>query len=149
VKRRSILALLLLATVASSSCYGPFGLTKKVWKWNGDLGSKWASEGVFLVLNIVPVYQACVLVDAIVLNSVKFWTGKDALEMVRLEIYQKDLLVQTAVIRPDSDGSMQAYTLDGQKLVSRCAEDGMVQVTRADGSLVAAYPATAAERYLQ
>jgi len=168
MKKRSVIMLLLVAIVASS-CYGKFELTRKLWKWNGTVGDKYVNEGVFLVLTILPVYSAVVFVDAVVLNSIQFWTGKSALhskattveqgdlkavltplndKLVRLEIYRKGELVQTAVIRPDSDGSMQAYTLDGGKLVSRTTADGMVEVSRADGTVVAAYPSAAAERYL-
>ena len=169
MKRTSLISMALLVGIMTSSCYGPFELTKKLWKWNGTVGDKWVNEGVFLVINIIPVYGACAFVDAVVLNSVKFWTGKSAMESktieqgdikavltpgkdhrtVRLEIYRSDVLVQTAVIRADADGSLQAYTLDGNKLVSRTLGDGTIEVSRADGSVVAAYPATAVGQYLQ
>jgi len=169
-KMRMVLAVLALG-VFVSSCYGPFELTRKLWKWNGSVGDKWVNEGVFLVLAVVvPVYGAASFVDAVVLNSVEFWTGKSMLEskattikegelqavltpqgdgrVMSIAIYRNGDLIQTAVIKPALDGSMQASTLDGSKLVSRTCEDGTVEVSRSDGTLVASYPATAAKQYL-
>jgi hypothetical protein len=70
--------LLLATTTLASGCYGPFNLTQQVWHWNGKVtDNKWANEGIFLVCVIIPIYGVCALADAIVLNSVEFWTGKN------------------------------------------------------------------------
>jgi hypothetical protein len=58
-----------------SSCIGSFSLTGKVYKWNNNVGDKFVNELVFLVFSIVPVYEIAVFIDAVVLNSVEFWTG--------------------------------------------------------------------------
>ncbi len=65
--------------LALGGCYGSFNLTKKVWKFNGELGGKWVNELGFLVMNIVPVYGAAAFVDAVVLNTIEFWTGSNPL----------------------------------------------------------------------
>ena len=61
----------------TTSCVGQFGLFNKVLEWNIQTGqnNKWFQEGLFLLLNIIPVYGGALLVDGIVLNSVEFWTG--------------------------------------------------------------------------
>ena len=70
-------AAMTLATVAMlSSCMGSFTLTKKVYNWNENAGDKWVNEVVFLALNILPVYSVTMFADAVVLNSVEFWTGE-------------------------------------------------------------------------
>ena len=65
----------------TSGCYGPFYLTRKVWKWNGEVSdNKWVVEVVFLVCHIVPAYQIAAAADAIIFNSVEFWTGENPLK---------------------------------------------------------------------
>ncbi len=65
--------------LAIGGCYGSFNLTRKVWKFNGELGGKWVNELGFLVMNIVPVYGVAGFVDAVVLNTIEFWTGTNPL----------------------------------------------------------------------
>ena len=69
-------ALLLAATIMFSSCIGSFQLTNKVFKLNNTIGSKWVNELVFAACCILPVYEITLFVDAIVLNSIEFWSGK-------------------------------------------------------------------------
>jgi hypothetical protein len=72
--RSFILALgLALAGVTLTSCYGSFGLTHKLHRWNGGLGGKFVRWLVFLGLVIIPVYEISLLVDALILNSLEFW----------------------------------------------------------------------------
>ena len=77
-KTFKLTALLLVATIMFSSCIGSFRLTNKLKDWNESVGSKWVNELVFLAMHIVPVYEVAIFVDAVVLNSVEFWTGKKA-----------------------------------------------------------------------
>ena len=70
--------LLLAGLLSTTACYGPFNLTQRYWHWNGNVtGNKWANEGIFLLSVIIPVYGVCTFVDAIIFNSVEFWTGKN------------------------------------------------------------------------
>lgn len=75
-KTLKLSVLLLSATIMFSSCLGSFRLTNRIKDWNESLSSKWVNELVFLAMHIVPVYQISIFVDAVVLNSVEFWTGK-------------------------------------------------------------------------
>lgn len=70
-------ALLLSATILLSSCIGSFGLTNKVKNWNEGLGNKFVNELVFVCMHIVPVYPIAIFADAVVLNSIEFWTGNN------------------------------------------------------------------------
>jgi hypothetical protein len=71
----SFCAVVLCCSLMFSSCIGSFSLTGKVYKWNNSVGDKFVNELVFLVFSIVPVYEIAVFFDAVVLNSVEFWTG--------------------------------------------------------------------------
>ena len=61
-------------------------MTNKLKDWNEGVGSKWVNELVFLAMHIVPVYEVAIFVDAVVLNSVEFWTGKKA--SVKVQVVQ-------------------------------------------------------------
>ncbi|MBO7290204.1 MAG: DUF3332 domain-containing protein [Bacteroidaceae bacterium] len=74
-KHFKISALLLAATIVLSSCIGSFRLTNNIKDWNETVGNKFVNEIVFVALHIVPVYPIAMFVDAVVLNSVEFWTG--------------------------------------------------------------------------
>ena len=77
--RRCFSALLLAATIMFSSCIGSFQLTNRIKDWNSNIGNKFVNELIFIACHIVPVYQVSIFVDAVVLNSIEFWTGKQAL----------------------------------------------------------------------
>lgn len=76
---KQIVVAMLVATMAlmSVGCYGSFNLTKKVYNWNGSLGNKWVVELVFLACYVVPVYGIAGFIDAVILNSIEFWTGSN------------------------------------------------------------------------
>ena len=76
----------MVATVAlammSSGCFGSFNLTRKLYRWNDTVSQdKWIKEMVFLIFVWVPVYGVVGLGDAVLFNSVEFWSGKNPIEM--------------------------------------------------------------------
>ncbi len=74
------MAVLVAAALTVSGCYGPFTLTRKVYNWNGEVSdNKWVVEAVFLVCAWLPVYGISVAADAVIFNSVEFWTGNNPL----------------------------------------------------------------------
>ena len=64
-------------TILFSSCVGSFGLFNRISSWNQSVGNKFVNELVFLALNIVPVYGVAYLADALVINSIEFWSGSN------------------------------------------------------------------------
>ena len=78
--------MLVAASILFSSCIGSFQLTSKVKNYNDNIGSKWVNELVFVAFCIVPVYELAALADALVLNSIEFWTGKKA--SVKVQVVQ-------------------------------------------------------------
>ena len=77
---------LVAAAFLASGCYGPFTLTRKVYTWNGQVSdNKWVVETVFLVCSVLPIYHIAGLADALIFNSVEFWTGKNPLASARAE----------------------------------------------------------------
>ena len=72
-----LMAVLLCGAVTFSSCIGPFKLTNKLLSWNNSVGSKFANELVFFCFWILPVYEVSIVADALVLNSIEFWSGSN------------------------------------------------------------------------
>ena len=78
--KRMIAALVLMGflPVVSTGCFGGFQLTRKVYQFNREVSpDKWVREVAFLAMAIFPVYGAATFLDAVVFNSVEFWTGSN------------------------------------------------------------------------
>ena len=159
----------------ASGCYGPFTLTRKVYKWNVEVSdNKWVVDAVFLLCSIAPVYYIAGATDSIIFNSVVFWTGKSMLDakagsvqtkrIVRkdsetilsregndlgIEQYQQGKPVASLRMHREGDG-MAAYDANGVKLFSASTQpDGTVVVADAGGKQVASYSGEQAQRMLE
>lgn len=77
VTRRSFVGGALVSTaVLGSGCYGSFGLTDMLYDWNTDVSNnKFVRALVFFALVVIPVYEIFLFIDAVILNTVEFWTG--------------------------------------------------------------------------
>lgn len=131
----SVLIGVMLITMVG--CYGSFPLINKVYKFNGTLGSKWVNELGFLVMNIIPVYGVAGAVDAIILNTIEFWTGKSP--MAVNDGSGTYVLPQGTVTFNKADNS---YTLkqiiDGkEKIVKLTTVNGVTTATDENGAVLA------------
>ena len=68
---------MLSGSVLLSSCIGSFGLWNSLKDWNQGVSNKFVNELIFLAFHIVPVYEIAYLADALVLNSIEFWSGSN------------------------------------------------------------------------
>lgn len=69
---------LVALSLQMTGCFGKFSLTRAMWDFNKNVsGNKFVQWAVFLVMVIVPVYGVGTLVDALVINSIEFWTGSN------------------------------------------------------------------------
>lgn len=75
-------AMILGGSIMFSSCVGSFSLFNKLSSWNQNVSDKYVNEVVFLALHIVPVYEVCYMADALVINSIEFWTGSNPVAKV-------------------------------------------------------------------
>lgn len=139
------------AAMSMSSCIGSFGLFNNVLAWNKSLSNKFVNEVVFIVLT--PAYAVCGVVDALVLNTVEFWSGKNPVAKVgHVEnVWGKDgrmYAVKTLkngyeITRPTGDKVLFVYDkkadswsmeADGQQTeLFRFNEDGTVRASLPDG----------------
>jgi hypothetical protein len=84
-KKSGISALLFLA-FATTACFGSFALTSKLYNWNASHDDKWVQQGAFLVTGVLlPVYGVAVLADAVIFNSIEFWTGENPVQTAAAE----------------------------------------------------------------
>lgn len=83
-------AILLSSALLFNSCIGSFGLFNKVLGWNKTVGDKWVNELVFIALCIVPVYQIAGIIDALVINSIEFWTGSNPTADVKVQSVESE-----------------------------------------------------------
>lgn len=77
----SIVLISFFLTSSITGCYGNFTLTKKLYNWNGTVGSKFVNSAVMWVCMIVPVYGIAGFIDFAILNVIQFWTGKNPMAM--------------------------------------------------------------------
>ncbi|MDE2290905.1 MAG: DUF3332 family protein [Elusimicrobia bacterium] len=154
---RSLVRIVALAAMTSLvGCYGPFRLTKKLHAWNGQIGQKWVNEAAFVGMCIVPVYFFATLADAIVFNSVEFWTGSNPVasrvmddgkhqvvmhydsagRRLRVDSFVSYRPHGTVVFEPGPDGTMTARDAAGRLLASALQVGDSVVVKGPDGKVL-------------
>lgn len=139
--RRTIAAAILAAflPVTATGCFGGFELTKKVYKLNEDVSpDKWVQEVFFLVLVIVPIYGIASFLDAILFNSIEFWTGNNpvlanggsqSFETAEGRVTLSSIDAATlAVTLERPDGTVDRFSL--------ARENGTVSARDADGAVL-------------
>ncbi len=121
--QRIIAAMVLLSVMTmSTACYGPFNLTKNVYRWNsnvkgsGQVNDKWMKEIVFFGMLIVPAYMFSALLDTFIFNSMHFWTGDSPIK--ESDLGSEDIKVATlgeTSVRwtPLEDGATVTYERHG------------------------------------
>lgn len=166
-------AIALAGLLFVNGCYGPFLLTKKVHEWNGQVSdNRWIVEVVFLVCAWLPVYGIATLADAVLFNSLEFWTGNNPMattadagtrrivrgdtEMV-LTRSGDEMVVQqfqagapgpTLRLQRTANGTI-AMNQDGAVLFSaQTMADGSVLVQDAGGQRIAKYSGDEAQKFL-
>lgn len=81
LKKLKVATLLLAGMLLTTSCVGSFTLFNKLAKWNQTAtDSKILNEIIFLIIS--PVYGICTTIDAVVLNTIEFWTDENPLAKV-------------------------------------------------------------------
>lgn len=76
--RATITVIVLVFSLIGTGCLGRFAAFNKLSEWNQKVtDNKFINEVIFLGLNIIPVYGIALLADAIVINSIEFWTGNN------------------------------------------------------------------------
>lgn len=115
------LVIALAGSILSTSCIGSFSLTNKLLDWNKSIGNKFVNEVVFLAFWILPVYEVAALADVLVLNSIEFWSGNNAVAKGKKVIEGQDgrYLVECDgkgyTITSENDGSIVRLDFDQEE----------------------------------
>lgn len=76
--KKVILALCLCLPVSLTSCLGPNNAFNSLHNWNATVTEyDWVNEGIYLGLNIIPVYGLFHLGDILIFNTVDYWSGEN------------------------------------------------------------------------
>jgi len=118
MKKALSLALAVLAvSAATTGCVGKrhsFCLFKNLAEWNRTASSnEWVNEVIYLALVIVPAYPICLFADALVFNSIDFWTGDNPVKGAFAAVEGTDAEGNAYAIVPNGDGSA-TLTYKGQ-----------------------------------
>lgn len=108
-----VACMLLGSSLLFSSCIGSFALWNQLKDWNEGVGNKFVNEIVFLAFNIIPVYGVAYMADALVLNSIEFWTGSNPLA---------DNIGKTKVVKGENGEYLVTTTKNGYT-ISKQGED--------------------------
>ena len=73
---------LICSSFMFSSCVGSYSLLNRLSTWNQGVGNKWVNELVCLAFHIVPIYPVCYVADALVINSIEFWSGTNPMASI-------------------------------------------------------------------
>lgn len=155
-----VACVLISGTLLFSSCIGSFALWNQLKDWNQGIGNKFVNELVFLALNIIPVYGVAYFADAVVLNSIEFWSGSNPVAEVGTTKVVKgengEYIVKTnengySISKKGEDTSLDlVYDNQNHTWNASCEgetyklmtmnEDGSITVTLQDGNTVTILP---------
>jgi hypothetical protein len=85
--RRLTLAAVGVSLLGTSGCFGTFPLTRKLYNFNRTVSSDKAIQELFFLATavLIPLYGLAALADAVVFNSMEFWTGSSGIDLVATE----------------------------------------------------------------
>ena len=140
--KKGLIALGLAAAFTFTACYGSYGLTTKLYKWNGTLGNKWLNSCVHFLMWIIPVYPICAgLIHGLVLNTVDSWSGSNPVASGDT-YYEKDAQGNQVAAVKNADGSLSMEITDaqGNKANLKLERDAdVIRALDANGEVVAQY----------
>jgi hypothetical protein len=121
LRKAIALALLLGFAPVASGCFGSFNLTRKLYAFNkSSTPNKWFRWGLFLGMNVFPVYWFGLLGDAFFANAFEFWSGSNPIT-VRIE--------PKTVVGPDGGVAQLVPVTGGARIVITEASGAVHEVT--------------------
>lgn len=96
LRRATILSLAAVGLLGSTGCFGSFQLTRKLHAFNKSVSDdKFVQELVFLAFAVPQIYSLVAGADALIFNTVEFWTGKNPVVSARTATPDGRSFVQT------------------------------------------------------
>lgn len=147
-----VAALLMAGALVCSSCIGSFALFNKYEKWQCNMTSSKIVNGVVGLILQPIVGGVCLVVDALVLNTIEFWSGSNPMAQSTKQVMGSDgrLYVITttkhgyevtdgsnvvATFTHDDATDAWSVTQNGEtRQLVRFVEDGRIQATMPSGA---------------
>ena len=147
--RRLTLAAVGVAMLGTSGCFGTFPLTRKLYNFDKSVSSDKAIRELFFLATAVllPLYSLAALADAVIFNSMEFWTGSSGIDMAAgtaTKVITKGDVTVTQTMTESAEGRTMVLveTKAGvfQSRTTLDQRDGAAMVTsvheRADGTVI-------------
>ncbi|MBI4846354.1 MAG: DUF3332 family protein [Candidatus Omnitrophica bacterium] len=119
---KKFIAVLMVVALFTSGCTGSFALTKKVYNFHREQQSKWMDELVFLGAVILPVYGLAAWGDAIIFNTIEFWSDDNPIARGngrREKIIAREGEIQAVITCALDDGSVKIDSKDNSLVFER------------------------------
>jgi hypothetical protein len=114
---------LVFGAAVTTGCFGTFPFARTIWEINKDISSnKFVQWLVFLGLTILPVYEAAVIIDLFVGNSLEFWSG----ESIVVEDGEHEQPPKEKVVELSDGRTAHMTRLDNKHVHVKIFEDGEV-----------------------
>ena len=130
---KKFIATLVLVCFTSMGCTGSFTLTKKVYNWHRSQSDKWSDEFGFLVCALLPIYGISTFADALVFNSIEFWTGKNPVQESRAQTDTKYVKTKDAEAKISFNPQAQQLTIAAK---TAQGESSTVRLERVDNAVL-------------
>ena len=76
--RTAVAALAMTLAIPAAGCFGRFEITRNLYAFNRTVShDRFARWGVFLAMNVAPMYPVGLALDAFVANPIEFWSGRN------------------------------------------------------------------------
>jgi hypothetical protein len=147
-----------LSAVALSGCFGKFGATDALYQWNKEVSdNKWLRWLVFLLFIILPVYELFMIADALVLNTIEFFSGDNPISgghvkledgrtvhsartdnpnVIKHEVQRDGKVVGVVFVERVSDDELRLLDAERKPVArARMAADGSILILDGDGKV--------------
>ena len=145
IKYLKVSVMFLAATLLTSSCVGSFSLFNRLAKWNTRAtGSKFLNEIIFIIIS--PAYAVCCVADALVLNTIEFWSGSNPMAQnigKTQNVTGKDGLIYAVTTLKDGYEvkSPKGEVVEFRRVLFRSFnDDGTIQANLQDGRHITVTP---------
>lgn len=138
---RKILASLVVVCFLFTGCTGSFNLTRKVYNMHRSQDDKWKDEIFFLAVVLIPIYSIATFADAIIFNSIEFWSGENPVEMTSTQGNIKHVKVGEATATLSYDPATEqitvvAQTPEGESTVILDKGEGLMRALDENGKVI-------------
>jgi len=141
---KQCIAVAVIIGVLVSGCTGSFVLTRKVYEFHRNQEGKWVDELFFLGAVILPVYGLAGLGDAIIFNTIEFWSDENPLQakkslsndvVMEYESSKSSVTVSGAMVREQEKGLTFTRSSEGVVVHDESGKLIYISKTDADGGI--------------